>query len=123
MVIQQVGKPRQVFTDPLHLEHIVDNLVSNAFKYSPERPNPKLTLYFNEDNFEIEVKDFGIGIPKNQYKKVYSSFFRGNNVGIIKGTGLGLFIVYNLVKMNDGNISFESEENVGTTFKVSFSYI
>jgi len=122
LVVEQIGEARKALADPQHLEHIIDNLVSNAFKYSPKRDSPKLTLYFNENDYVIEVKDFGIGIPRNQHKKVYSSFFRGENVGGIKGTGLGLLIVHNLVKMNGGNITFESEENVGTTFKLTFSY-
>eukprot|EP00744_Colponema_vietnamica_P029890 GILI01046257.1.p1 GENE.GILI01046257.1~~GILI01046257.1.p1 ORF type:complete len:137 (-),score=1.86 GILI01046257.1:317-727(-) len=122
LVVEQIGEARKALADPQHLEHIIDNLVSNAFKYSPKRDSPKLILYFNENDYVIEVKDFGIGIPRNQHKKVYSSFFRGENVGGIKGTGLGLLIVHNLVKMNGGNITFESEENVGTTFKLTFSY-
>lgn len=121
--VTQIGKSREIYTDAIHLEHIIDNLVSNAFKYSQNCPNPKLTLNFRENDFEVEVRDFGIGIPVSQHKKVYSSFFRGDNVGGIKGTGLGLLIVYNLVKMNNGNINFESVENTGTTFKVNFPYV
>ncbi len=121
--VTQIGKSREIYTDAIHLEHIIDNLVSNAFKYSQNCPNPKLTLNFRENDFEVEVRDFGIGIPVSQHKKVYSSFFRGDNVGGIKGTGLGLLIVYNLVKMNNGNINFESKENTGTTFKVNFPYV
>ena len=117
-----IGKERKVFADAQHLEHIIDNLVSNAFKYSQQKDSPKVSLFFNDDNFQIYVTDYGIGIPQSQQKKVYSSFFRGSNVGGIKGTGLGLLIVYNLVKMNEGTISFESQENVGTTFKVQFPY-
>lgn len=117
-----VGKERKIFADAQHLEHIIDNLVSNAFKYSAKRDNPKLTLFFNEDNYQIYVTDYGIGIPQAQQKKVYTSFFRGNNVGGIKGTGLGLLIVHNLVEINGGEITFESTENIGTTFKLKFPY-
>ena len=116
------GKKRNVFVDIQHLEHIIDNLVSNAFKYSSEKQNPSLYLFFNEDHFQINVTDYGIGIPQSQQKKVYSSFFRGDNVGGIKGTGLGLLIVHNLVKINGGEISFESAENIGTTFQIKFPY-
>lgn len=117
-----VGEERKIFADAQHLEHIIDNLVSNAFKYSPKRDSPKLTLFFNKDNYQIYVTDYGIGIPQAQQKKVYSSFFRGNNVGAIKGTGLGLLIVHNLVEINGGEITFESKENIGTTFKLKFPY-
>ncbi|MFN3487925.1 MAG: sensor histidine kinase, partial [Emticicia sp.] len=116
------GDKRNVFVDIQHLEHIIDNLVSNAFKYSSEKQSPNLYLYFNEDHFQINITDFGIGIPQSQQKKVYSSFFRGDNVGGIKGTGLGLLIVHNLVKINGGEISFESTENQGTTFTIKFPY-
>ncbi|MEA5403301.1 PAS domain-containing sensor histidine kinase [Arcicella sp. DC2W] len=116
------GTVRKVFADAQHLEHILDNLISNAFKYSQNKPNPVLILTFNENNFTINIIDYGLGIPQNQHKKVYSSFFRGDNVRDIKGTGLGLLIVHNLVKMNGGKITFESEENQGTTFTLEFPY-
>ncbi len=116
------GTVKKVFADAQHLEHILDNLISNAFKYSPNKPSPALILTFNENNFTIDIIDYGLGIPQNQHKKVYSSFFRGDNVRNIKGTGLGLLIVYNLVKMNGGKITFESEENQGTTFTLEFPY-
>ncbi|MDR6562145.1 MULTISPECIES: PAS domain S-box protein [unclassified Arcicella] len=122
LVFEQIGKQRKVLADPQHLEHIIDNLLSNAFKYSPKCESPIITLCFKENEYVIEVKDYGIGIPINQHKKVYTSFFRGANVGGIKGTGLGLLIVHNLVKMNGGEITFESEENVGTTFRITFPY-
>lgn len=116
------GTVKKVFADAQHLEHILDNLISNAFKYSLNKPSPALILTFNENNFTIDIIDYGLGIPQNQHKKVYSSFFRGDNVRNIKGTGLGLLIVYNLVKMNGGKITFESEENQGTTFTLEFPY-
>ncbi len=116
------GTTKKVFADAQHLEHILDNLISNAFKYSQNKPSPVLILTFNENNFTINIIDYGLGIPQNQHKKVYSSFFRGDNVRDIKGTGLGLLIVHNLVKMNGGKITFESEENQGTTFTLEFPY-
>lgn len=116
------GTVQKVFSDAQHFDHILDNLISNAFKYSQNKPDPILNLTFNDDNFTIKITDFGLGIPQSQHKKVYTSFFRGNNVRNIKGTGLGLLIVYNLVKLNGGEITFESEENKGTTFKLVFPY-
>ncbi|MEA5139875.1 sensor histidine kinase [Arcicella rigui] len=117
-----IGQERKILADAQHLEHIIDNLVSNAFKYSQKRDSPKLILFFNEHDYQIYVIDYGIGIPVSQQKKVYSSFFRGSNVGSIKGTGLGLLIVHNLVQINGGEITFESTENMGTTFKLKFPY-
>lgn len=116
------GTERIVMGDVMHYEHIFDNLISNAFKYSQNRQNPKLILTFNEADFQVFVIDNGIGIPVNQQKMICSSFFRGNNVGNVKGSGLGLFVVHNLVKIYQGEISFESVEDIGTTFRVRIPY-
>ncbi|MEA5259133.1 PAS domain-containing sensor histidine kinase [Arcicella aquatica] len=116
------GKPRTIKLDAQHFVHIIDNLISNAFKYSLERPNPKVSLIFDDETYKITVQDFGIGIPKIEQKKVFSSFFRANNTQDIVGTGLGLSIVQNMVKLSLGTISFESTENYGTVFDISFPY-
>ncbi|MEA5139874.1 sensor histidine kinase [Arcicella rigui] len=119
---EKYGIERNIQGDTLHFEHILDNLISNAFKYSQNRPNPKLILTFNESDFQVVVIDSGIGIPLNQQKMICTSFFRGHNVGNIKGSGLGLFLVNNLVKIYQGEISFESAEDHGTTFRLRIPY-
>lgn len=123
MTFEKHGNERMILGDVLHFEHIFDNLISNAFKYSQNKPSPQLILTFNEDDFEVFVIDNGIGIPSNQQKMICSSFFRGNNVGNIKGSGLGLFVVHNLVKIYQGKIDFESAEGIGTTFKIKIPYM
>lgn len=118
-----LGSPQAVNVDPLHLSLIVDNLSSNALKYSKGRPNPLVELSFNEKFFEIKIQDFGIGIPLEGRSKIFNTFYRANNVGRIEGTGLGLVIAKNLVELNGGKLKFESEENVGSTFIIYFSYL
>ncbi len=117
------GSPRTAQIDPLHLTLILDNLLSNAFKYSRNKPNPILSLIFNEDSFQISIQDFGIGIPSEVKNNVFNSFYRANNVGRIEGTGLGLVIAKNLVKINGGKLSFVSKENEGSTFILYFGYL
>lgn len=117
------GNPIIAEIDPLHLNLILDNLLSNAFKYSRLRPNPILHLSFYQDYFEITVQDFGIGIPTEVNNKIFNSFYRASNVGRIEGTGLGLVIAKNLVKLNGGKLHFESKENEGSTFILHFSYL
>ncbi|MEA5139705.1 PAS domain-containing sensor histidine kinase [Arcicella rigui] len=117
------GLPQSVNVDPLHLTLIVDNLASNALKYSKGRPNPVVVLNFNENHFEIKIQDFGIGIPLEGRNKIFNTFYRANNVGRIEGTGLGLVIAKNLVELNGGKLKFESEENIGSTFIIYFSYL
>jgi len=65
------------------------------------------------------VKDSGIVIYEEDKKKIFERFFRGHNVTHIEGTGLGLNIVAKYVEMMNGTISFESKENIGTTFIIT----
>ena len=106
------------------LDKIIFNLISNAIKYSKEDNEIKIHLYKNKKNkLVIKIVDYGIGIPKDQQKYILNNFYRARNVINSKysGTGLGLMIVKNLVERNNGKISFESKENIGTTFKLELT--
>jgi len=72
----------------------------------------------NDDEVEIQIQDTGVGIPENQWTKVFTKFFRGDNITKIEteGTGLGLFITEYIIEAHGGRIWFESEEGKGTTF-------
>ena len=71
----------------------------------------------------IEVKDSGIGIPKEAQKELFTKFYRANNAINIQGTGLGLHIVKRYVELLDGSLSFQSHENVGTTFTIALPIV
>ncbi len=110
-------------SDPNLLFHVLRNLIENAIKYSPEgRSNPILKLDVRKKFVQINIEDFGIGIPKGEFKFVFDTFFRASNVKNIKGTGLGLSIVNDLVKMLGGKLSFISEENKGSIFTITLPY-
>ena len=112
-------KPLMIKSDPDLLFHILRNLIENAIKYSPEgSPKPILSLFPNEKSVHVKVIDFGIGIPKEETKFIFDTFFRASNVKNIKGTGLGLSIVNDLIKKLGGKLTCESEENKGSTFTV-----
>jgi two-component system sensor kinase FixL len=101
------------------LKNIMLNLLSNAIKYSEEGDTIFCRSYLENDDLVIEVKDEGIGIPKEEQKHLFTRFFRAKNVENIKGTGLGLNIVRNYVELMDGKINFTSEEGKGSTFIVT----
>lgn len=101
------------------LTQILNNLIENAIKYTTNGGSPEVQVIYG-DQLEIRVKDYGMGIPKGDLKKLFNSFFRASNVGNIKGTGLGLAIVQEFVGLHDGSIEVESEEGVGTTFIINF---
>src|SRR5690606_36965021 len=90
----------------------------NAIKYSGEGQTIDVTLTIQPTALKIDVKDEGIGIPDEDQQELFGRFFRAKNVTNIKGTGLGLNIVKKYIEMLEGEITFESELNKGTTFHV-----
>jgi signal transduction histidine kinase len=96
----------------------IENLIDNAINYT--KPGGQVTISLNYDKKKIKfsIQDTGIGIPKEQQKRVFSKFFRGANAirAETEGTGLGLFISKNIIEAHGGEIWFESGENKGTAF-------
>ena len=111
-----------VMADPLLLKHILNNLISNSFKYSKGKKPPVVKIIYEKTKVSVQIVDFGIGIPYNQQGKIFQAFFRAENVEQIKGTGLGMFITKNFVELHGGQISFKSIPNEGTEFLMSLPY-
>lgn len=108
-----------IFADRHLFKNILINLVSNALKYSSEGQEVKVSLRNDGANLILEVKDKGIGIPKEEQKHMFERLFRASNVTNIQGTGLGLNIVKKYIDLHNGTISFKSEEGKGTAFTVT----
>ncbi len=102
------------------LRNIMLNLISNAIKFSPEGKAIEITSSRNKSDIVITVKDNGIGISKDDQKHLFERFFRGHNAMNIQGTGLGLNIVMKYVELMGGKIDFNSVENKGTKFTLTF---
>lgn len=114
-----------VMLDPKLTRIIIQNLVSNAIKYTPPKGKVKLDIDKEDDKcIVITVEDTGYGIPRKQQDKVFSKLFRADNVQALdtEGTGLGLYIVKSIIDNAGGEISFESEEGKGTTFVVKLPF-
>jgi len=96
----------------------VDNLIDNAIKYTSRGGEVTIKLSCDKIGLKAQIKDAGIGIPEYQQDRVFSKFFRGDNAVKIgtSGTGLGLFIVKNIIEAHNGKVGFKSEENKGSTF-------
>lgn len=127
-------EPAETWFDHEKLENIIYNLVSNAFKYTPEQG--AITVDYsvsasempadhkhgdqNNNQLKISVTDTGIGIPKDQIQHIFKSFFRVNNNATLKarGSGIGLSLTHELVKAHHGNIFVESTVGKGSTFTV-----
>jgi signal transduction histidine kinase/PAS domain-containing protein len=107
--------------DPLRIEQVLGNLITNAIKYSPEGGRIDLTLREDPqaDTIELCVEDQGIGIPAHQQARIFGRFERADNARKIDGTGLGLYICRALVEQHGGRIWFESLEDQGSTFFIA----
>ncbi|MEO1290861.1 MAG: hybrid sensor histidine kinase/response regulator, partial [Chloroflexota bacterium] len=103
-----------------YFERMLDNLVSNAIKYTPDGGTIVLRLCDREAHYEIQVEDTGLGIPKDDIPKLFDAFFRVKKPTHKKqeGTGLGLSMVAAIVEEHNGEIFVESEEGIGSTFTI-----
>ena len=105
-----------------HVFEAVENLFSNAIRYGKEGGKVECSIAVTDKEITLSVSDDGIGIPKDDQTKIFAKFFRAGNAvrSFTDGSGLGLSVVKAYVEESGGSISFESEENVGTTFMVKF---
>ncbi len=99
----------------LHLA--LSNIILNACKYSHNKP-VKVSLMHNRQTITIMVKDWGIGIPKNEIQHIYDPFFRASNTSNFEGYGIGLPLTRNIIKMHNGQLFVASEENGGTLVEI-----
>ncbi len=102
------------------MDNILDNLVSNAIKYSPEANRIDINVSRSGNDLRIEVRDFGLGIPSDEVPKLFGKYFRASTSSGIGGTGIGLTVVKKFVELHNGNISLESILGEGTSFILTF---
>lgn len=108
-----------VAIDRMTMAEVINNLIDNAVKYSPEGPAKIIIISKqNQDRLiETTVQDFGCGIPESVLPHLFSKFYRNHRTkGSVGGTGLGLFLSKAIVTAHNGNIWVRSKENEGTTF-------
>ncbi len=108
----------EIYADKEKIGLVVQNLLENAIKYTPNGGTINILLKKKDNNALFEIKDSGIGIAKSQEARMFTKFFRGENVIRMEteGTGLGLYTSKNIIEAHKGKIWFESEEGKGSTF-------
>lgn len=120
------GNPT-VEADKVHLTNIINNLLDNANKYSPEPPEIHIRTENISTGINIKISDKGIGMTSEATQKIFEKFYRVStgNVHDVKGFGLGLAYVKNIIDMHQGTITVKSEVGKGSTFKVylPFSHV
>lgn len=111
----------RVWIDREKMDHIIDNLLSNALKYT-EKGVIHIVVKTAKKKWSIEVRDTGIGIPKEEQGNIFHEYYRAQNAMNFEesGSGIGLMITRRIVKQHHGSIAFSSVEDKGTTFTVTF---
>lgn len=122
--IHKPEKVPKVEMDKKKMNLVLQNLLENAVKYTPEYGKIEVFLEPGNNFLRVRIRDNGVGIPEKDQSKLFSKFFRANNVIRMQteGSGLGLFIVKNIIAKHGGDITFHSEEGRGTEFVFTIPY-
>jgi signal transduction histidine kinase len=112
----------EIEADPSDLQSIMDNLIDNAVKYSPDEKYVGIRIRSTGDKVELDIQDRGVGIPKEYHKYIFEKFFRVEDslTAQTRGHGLGLSIVQDLVIRNDGTVNVSSTPGKGSVFTILF---
>jgi PAS domain S-box-containing protein len=113
-----VDLPGSIVADGGSLEQVLTNLLSNAVKYAPDAPEIEVIARREGEHVAVSVRDHGLGIDREDLKKIGQRFFRARTSTGIEGTGIGLSLVRMLIEMHDGTIAVESEKGEGSTFTI-----
>ncbi|HMR89176.1 MAG TPA: HAMP domain-containing sensor histidine kinase [Saprospiraceae bacterium] len=107
--------------DKLHFVNVIANMIDNAIKYSQDEPVVDITVVSLDDRIELRISDKGIGIDKENQKKLFDKFYRVStgNVHNVKGFGLGLYYVKNICAAHGWNIQVQSANGEGSTFSIN----
>ncbi|MDX6555764.1 MAG: hypothetical protein QOD86_1959, partial [Miltoncostaeaceae bacterium] len=120
VLVREVDQTLPVWGDRARLAQVLDNLVSNALKFTPPGGRVEVRARAGDGRITLEVSDTGIGIPGSEQQRLFSRFYRASSAvaAAIPGTGLGLAITKMIVERHRGTVSVESREGSGSTFRV-----
>ena len=123
--LELVNDPIYLEADKLHFNNVLSNILDNALKYCIDEPSAKVTLTSNTNSAQLTISDNGIGISKENQKKIYNKFYRvpTGDVHDVKGFGLGLFYVKQICDSHGWKLKLHSEENKGTSIIINFPKI
>lgn len=113
----------KVLIDKELIKKVIENLFTNAIKYSPKGSIVHFKMNFTNRFIIFRIKDEGIGIPSEEIKNIFEPFYRASNTGEISGTGLGLAIVKRSVDLHNGRINIKSEVGKGARFIITIPLI
>jgi two-component system phosphate regulon sensor histidine kinase PhoR len=117
--------PAIVEIDEVHISNVLNNLIDNAVKYSPSNPRIEIDVRTQDQGIFIQVKDQGMGMPKEALSNIFDAFYRvpTGNVHNVKGFGLGLSYVRKIVEAHGGKVHVKSKLGEGSTFEIYLPYV
>ena len=117
----QVEMPEnlQIYSDEKILALALTNLIQNAIKYAPEDTEITVRIADNNEQITFYISDMGIGIPEAEQKFIFDRYFRAENALTLQGTGIGLNIAKSHLNQLQGDLTFESQLGVGSTFVIT----
>ena len=120
ILFEQKAKMAKIEADKFHLSNVIYSLLDNADKYSPQNPNIRLKTEPTNAGICITVSDNGIGMNKENQKKIFEKFYRvpTGDIHNVKGFGLGLTYVKMIIDAHGGSIAVDSQSNIGTNFSI-----
>ncbi|MHA8078359.1 sensor histidine kinase [Aquirufa antheringensis] len=123
--LQLADLPPHISLDEVHISNVLNNLVDNAVKYSPANPKVEIKAREQDQGIVIEVKDQGMGMPKEALSNIFDAFYRvpTGNVHNVKGFGLGLSYVKKIVEAHGGKVNVKSKLGEGSTFEIYLPYV
>lgn len=120
MKVELKAKRHYIIADRIHLLNVLNNLLDNAIKYTPDKPKITITTWNGNKGIYIRIKDNGIGIDPKYQANVFKNLYRvpKGDIHDVRGFGLGLYYAKSVVDSHNGNISLESEPGKGSSFEV-----
>jgi two-component system phosphate regulon sensor histidine kinase PhoR len=117
--------PSTMEMDEVHISNVLNNLIDNAVKYSPSNPRVEIEARTQDHGIAIQVKDQGLGMPKEALHSIFDAFYRipTGNVHNVKGFGLGLSYVKKIVEAHGGKVHVKSKLGEGSTFEIYLPYV
>ncbi len=124
MLFAAMPKVYLTAVDVLKIERVVDNLISNAIKYSHVASPVRITFIGTKKNWTLNVEDHGIGISKKAQRKIFQEFYRSENAINSNniGSGIGLLLAKDYVTLHEGKIHCISQENKGSSFEITIPF-
>ena len=125
LVVNVDKLPSTVELDEVHISNVLNNLIDNAVKYSPSNPQVEILARTQDQGISIQVKDHGMGMPKEALSNIFDAFYRvpTGNVHNVKGFGLGLSYVKKIVEAHGGKVHVKSKLGEGSTFEIYLPYV